>query len=237
MLTQFFVEDLPTEVGAGYVFEGDDADHAIRVLRTKVGDIFSLSDGRGTWAHVKAVEVTKKFIVVSVIEAGHQEKLSTQFTVVQALPKSDRIKEALELLTEGGVDHIIPWQSARSIGKGDKSEKWETTLREASKQSRRNWIPTIASLATTAQIVSEIPAHDLALVLHESATTKLSSVVKGSPARVLIIVGPEGGLTDEEVDAFKGAGAKVVLMGRPILRSAHAGLAALSAAATALKVW
>lgn len=173
---------------------------------------------------------------VEVIESGFQEPLATTITVVQALPKGDRAKEAIELLTEAGVDRIVPWAASRSIGKG--SEKFSVTAREASKQSRRFRIPEVTDVATTAQICEAIKVSDLAIAFHESAQGKLSDQVSSHNVQnLLIIIGPEGGLTDEELAAFEAAGAKVALMGRPILRSAHAGIAAVSAVSALLKVW
>jgi 16S rRNA (uracil1498-N3)-methyltransferase len=173
---------------------------------------------------------------VQVIDSGFQEALATTITVVQALPKGDRSKEAIELLTEAGVDRIVPWAASRSIGKG--TDKFAITAREASKQSRRFRIPQVSELATTAQICEAIKISDLAIAFHESATHKLSDQISSHNVQhLLIIIGPEGGLTDEELAAFEGAGAKVALMGRPILRSAHAGIAAVSAVSALLKVW
>ena len=236
MFTLFFVEDLPTTVGGSYEFANDDANHAIRVLRMQEGAEFMLSDGKGTWSQVVATEVKKKSMQVRVMDSGFQAPLATTITVVQALPKGDRAKEAIELLTEAGVDRIVPWASARSIGKG--SDKFAVTAREASKQSRRFRIPEVTDLATTAQICEAIKLSDLAIVFHESATDKLSDQVSShNVEHLLIIIGPEGGLTDEEIAVFTEAGAKVALMGRPILRSAHAGIAAVSAVSALLKVW
>ena len=238
MLTLFFVDDLPTEPGSQYEFNNDDALHAIRVLRMKSGDLFNLSDGKGSWSHVEAVEVHKKYMTVQVIKSGHQEPLDTHFTVIQAIPKGDRIKETIELCTEGGADRIVMWKASRSIGKSDdKIEKLHVTAREASKQSRRFRIPEVLGVAATNAVVDQIAQADLAIVFHESATMKLSQIVTPGCKKVAIIIGPEGGLTDDEIDTFAAAGAKVALMGRPILRSAHAGLAALSAVNTALSVW
>ena len=236
MFTLFFVDDLPTTVGGLYEFANDDANHAIRVLRMQTGAEFMLSDGQGSWSQVVATEVKKKSMQVRVIDSGFQQPLATTITVVQALPKGDRAKEAVELLTEAGVDRIVPWASARSIGKG--SEKFVITAREASKQSRRFRIPEVTETATTAQICEAIKVSDLAIAFHESATSKLSDQVSShNVEHLLIIIGPEGGLTDEEIAAFTTAGAKVALMGRPILRSAHAGIAAVSAVSALLKVW
>ena len=236
MFTLFFVEDLPTTVGSSYEFANDDANHAIRVLRMQEGAEFMLSDGKGAWSQVVATEVKKKSMQVRVMDSGFQDPLATTITVVQAIPKGDRAKEAIELLTEAGVDRIVPWLSTRSIGKG--SEKFAMTAREASKQSRRFRIPEVTDMATTAQICEAIKISDLAIAFHESATTKLSDQVSShNVEHLLIIIGPEGGLTNEEIDAFTQAGAKVALMGRPILRSAHAGIAAVSAVSALLKVW
>jgi 16S rRNA (uracil1498-N3)-methyltransferase len=234
MFTLFFVDDLPTS--GSYEFSNEDANHAIRVLRMESGAEFLLSDGKGAWSQVKATHVSKKSMTVQVIESGYQEPLATAITVVQALPKGDRAKEAIELLTEAGVDRIVPWAASRSIGKG--SDKFTITAREASKQSRRFRIPEVTELATTAQICEAIKLSDLAIAFHESAQGKLSDQISSHNVQnLLIIIGPEGGLTDEELSAFEQAGAKVALMGRPILRSAHAGIAAVSAVSALLKVW
>ena len=238
MLTLFFVEDLPTTVGATYEFDNEDANHAIRVLRMSTGTIFNLSDGSGSWAQVQVLTVAKKSMQVKVLETGHQNPLDTHFTVIQAIPKGDRIKESIEMCTEGGADRIVMWKAARSIGKSDdKIEKLQTTAREASKQSRRFRIPEVIGVAATNAVVDQIAQADLAIVFHESATMKVSELVIPGCKKVAIIIGPEGGLTEDEIDTFAAAGAKVALMGRPVLRSAHAGLAALSAVNTALSVW
>jgi 16S rRNA (uracil1498-N3)-methyltransferase len=238
MLSLFFVTDLPTQVDQVYQFEGDDALHAIRVLRIGTGEIFNLSDGAGNWSRVQVLSVGKKSAEVKVLESGFQEELPVSFTVIQAIPKGDRIKETIELCTEGGADQIVMWKAARSIGKpDDKIEKLQITAREASKQSRRFRIPKVFGVASTNYVIDEIAKSDLVIVFHESATQKVSELVKPGAQKVAIIIGPEGGLTEEEVDLFAASGAKVALMGRPVLRSAHAGLAALSAVNTALSVW
>jgi len=238
MRTLFFVDDLPTTVGQIYTFDNEDALHAIRVLRTGVGEIFWLSDGKGRFSTVKAVEVAKKSMQCEVLESEFQEPLDIEYTVIQALPKGDRLKECAGLLTEAGADRIVFWSSARSIGKADKTlDKLDVTVREASKQARRFRIPEIVGPLTTAQVIDEIARTDLAVLFHESATSKLSAISAPSAKRALIIIGPEGGITDEELDAFTSSGARIALMGRPIFRSAHAGIAGLAAVQTLLKSW
>ena len=241
MRTLFFVDDLPTKAGQIYTFDNEDALHAIRVLRTGPGEIFWLSDGKGTFSTVKAIEVAKKSMQCEVIESEFQEPLDIEYTVIQALPKGDRLKACAQLLTEAGADRLVFWSSARSIGKADKTlDKLDVTVREASKQARRFRIPEIVGPLTTAQVIDEIARTDIAFLFHESATSKLSSIIPpAAPAvkKALIIIGPEGGITDEELEAFTASGAKISLMGRPIFRSAHAGIAGLAAVQTLLKSW
>ena len=238
MRTLFFVDDLPTTVGQMYTFNNEDALHAIRVLRTGPGEIFWLSDGKGSFSTVKAVDVSKKSMQCEVIESEFQEPLEIEYTVIQALPKGDRLKACAQLLTEAGADRIVFWSSARSIGKADKTlDKLDVTVREASKQARRFRIPQIIGPLTTAQVIDEIARTDIAVLFHESATSKLSAITTPPVKKALIIIGPEGGITDEELDAFTASGAKIALMGRPIFRSAHAGIAGLAAIQTLLKSW
>jgi len=238
MRTLFFVDDLPTTVGQMYTFNNEDALHAIRVLRTGPGEVFWLSDGKGRYSTVKAIDVAKKSMQCEVIESQFQEPLDIEYTVIQALPKGDRLKACAQLLTEAGADRIVFWSSARSIGKADKTlDKLDVTVREASKQARRFRIPEIVGPLTTAQVVDEIARTDIAVLFHESATSKLSTIAAPNVTKALIIIGPEGGITDEELEAFTSSGAKIALMGRPIFRSAHAGIAGLAAVQTLLKSW
>ena len=239
MLTLFFVPDLPTQVGASYSFNSEDANHAIKVLRIEVGEIFRVSDGNGGWANVQVTEVTKRSLETTVLEVGRQEPLEIKFTVVQALPKSDRAKEAVELLTEAGADVIVPWLANRSISRTEVISKFATTAREASKQSRRLFIPQLHETVKERGVVELIKGADLALVFHESAQVKLSEIItpQTKAKNVVIVIGPEGGITEEELATFAAAGAHVAGLGRPILRSAHAGLAALSAVNSLLKVF
>jgi 16S rRNA (uracil1498-N3)-methyltransferase len=239
MLNLFFVSDLPTAIGSTYEFGGDDAGHAIRVLRTQVGDAIALSSGQGAWSVVEVTAIAKKSMTVKVLSSGYEDALPVEFSVAQALTKGDRVKESIELNTAGGADVILLWVATRSIGKAtpDLMQKLGTTAREASKQTRRNRIPLVMGVLDAKKIAAEIANYDLAIVFHEGATQKLTDVVKPGAKKVLIIVGPEGGITDEELALFKAAGAQVALMGRPIFRSAHAGMAALSGVNAALKIW
>ena len=147
--------------------------------------------------------------------------------------------EAVELLTEAGADVIVPWLANRSISRTEVISKFATTAREASKQSRRLFIPQLHETVKEKGVIELIKGADLALVFHESAQVKLSEIITPEikAKNVVIVIGPEGGITEEELAVFEAAGAHVAGLGRPILRSAHAGLAALSAVNSLLKVF
>ena len=238
MLSVFIVDEIPD---AGEIsILGDEAHHAVSVMRIKADDELMVTDGRGKSAHVKVLSTEKKLVRCLILSAEASEASSTKLMVVQALTKGDRARETIELLTEAGVDVIVPWSSQRSIGqwKDDAQSKWENWAREATKQSRRAWIPDITAVHSTEMVGELIKANDCALVFHESSAKKLSELLEGeSYEKVLVIIGPEGGLTDEELDVFTACGGNVVGLGKPVFRSAHAGAVALAAVQTALGIW
>ena len=229
MLQLFFVEDIKSPR-----LIGDNAHHAERVLRMKSGEELLVSDGAGSWARCQITSLSKKEIGLNILESGKESAPVVEISVLQALPKSDRAKEAVELLTAAGVTNIYPWQAARSIGK--ESDKWQSYSIEASKQSRRFFIPKVNDKLNTEGALELCKEFDQILICHESATQKLTEVVKPAK-RTLIIIGPEGGISDEELEKFESAGGKSLKLGRPILRSAHAGIAAISAVSAAMQVW
>lgn len=238
MLTLFFVPSFGSsdliEVG------GDEAHHAIKVLRTSVGDEILLADGSGAWVRGRVSHVGKQSLQVEALERGIQEPLTPELIVVQALMKSDRAKEAIELLTVAGASTIIPWQSSRSIAKwqDDLGQKWLTTAITAAKQSRRIILPVIEGPISTAQIAKRYAGTANLIILHEGATTKLSEIApEFVDGPIVLVIGPEGGLTGEELGELSAAGGKITLLGSEVLRSAHAGFAALSAISALIGRW
>ena len=195
MLQLFFVEDI-----ANPILVGDNAHHAERVLRMSIAEELLVSDGKGAWAQCAITDISKKEVALSVIDKGFEAATTNEISVLQAIPKGDRAKESVELLTAAGVTNIYPWQSARAIGK--ESDKWQVAAIEASKQSRRFYIPKVAPKIDTAEALDLLKQFDQVLICHESATTKLSDVVK-PVAKTLIVIGPEGGITDEELETFE----------------------------------
>jgi 16S rRNA (uracil1498-N3)-methyltransferase len=232
-----------TGVSAGetVVVTGDEARHAVVVRRLRVGEHVVLVDGSGTSATCTVTETSKSTLITEVVSVSLAEAPSPTVTVVQAIPKGDRAELAVEVLTEIGVDTIVPWSADRcvSVWRGDRGvkalAKWRATAREAGKQSRRAWLPEVTELATTAEVVGLVEAADLAVVLHESATLPLGALSVEGVASIVVVVGPEGGLTNEELEAF-GTG-QVVRMGESVLRTSTAGVAAVAALLSRTSRW
>ncbi|MFE0641325.1 16S rRNA (uracil(1498)-N(3))-methyltransferase [Streptomyces sp. NPDC058877] len=230
----FVVDAVP---GAGsFLLDGPEGRHAVSVKRLRAGEGLVLADGRGRWAEgvVLAAE-GKDRLTVRIDEVHEDSEEEPRITVVQALPKGDRGELAVETMTETGVDAIVPWAASRCITqwKGDRGlkalAKWRSTAREAGKQSRRTRFPEVVDLMTTKQVTAFLAGADFAAVLHEDrehpsgtlATAELP--VKGS---IVLVVGPEGGVSPEELAAFEAAGAKPYRLGRSVLRTSTAGTAA-----------
>jgi 16S rRNA (uracil1498-N3)-methyltransferase len=228
----FMVPDLGT--GDTIVLTGPEAHHAVTVKRLTLGETVWLADGQGGLAEAQVNALGQDRLVLAVRSRTEVAERQPRFVVVQALPKGERADMAVEVLTELGVDEIVPWSASRSISqwKGDKQAKgvakWRRTALEASKQSRRARTPVVADLASTAALIDRIGTADLALVLHEEATAALAEVVLPVRGEIMLIVGPEGGVAPEELVRFEAAGASCVRLGSEVLRTSTAGAAALA---------
>ena len=240
MLTLFLIDKL--EDSNLIEIAGDEAHHAIKVLRITVGEEILISDGAGNWVRASVENIEKKTFTAKVLERGFQPEKSPRLIVVQGLPKSDRVKDAIEILVESGVDVIIPWQADRSISKWQKDSlaKWQNVAVAATKQSRRFRKPEIIDGLSLSQLLEIEGENGAVLVMHESATTKLSEVVTSKFAgmsEIVIVIGPEGGISDNELELLQSTGAHIVGLGPEVFRSAHAGGAALSAVSALIGRW
>jgi 16S rRNA (uracil1498-N3)-methyltransferase len=228
------------EAGASVTVEGAEAHHAVAVRRLTVGEPVLLTDGAGRLAECAVTETGKARLEVVVGSVSAVPAPVPEVVVVQALPKGDRGELAVELLTEIGVARIVPWAAARSVAvwRGDRAAKslarWQATAREAAKQSRRAWFPEVTPLATTADVASLVAETPLALVLHEDAAEPLPAEL---PDRVVLVVGPEGGLAPEELAALEAAGARTVRLGAEVLRTSTAGVAGVAALLSRTPRW
>ncbi|MEU0650609.1 16S rRNA (uracil(1498)-N(3))-methyltransferase [Streptomyces umbrinus] len=242
----FVVDVVPG--GPEFVLDGPEGRHAVSVKRLRAGEEVVLTDGHGRWAEgvVKAAEGKDRLVVTGIAEVLEEPEPAPRITVVQALPKGDRGELAVETMTETGVDEIVPWAASRCITqwKGERGlkalGKWRATAREAGKQSRRVRFPLVADAMTTKQVASFLAEADLGVVLHEDrayGSEPLATAELPSTGRIVLVVGPEGGVSPAELEAFAEAGAKACRLGRSVLRTSTAGTAAAALLLTRTGRW
>ncbi len=229
----FLVDALPADT---YRLAGAEGRHAATVQRLRTGEELLLSDGAGGIARCVVTGTDRDALDLRVLDVRTEPAPDPRLVVVQALAKGDRGELAVQAMTEVGVDEIVPWQAARSVvqwrgERGARSvDRWRATAREAAKQARRAWLPVVADVATTAAVAGRAT-----LVLHEDATEPLSAVDLPASGEVVLVVGPEGGIADDELRAF--AGAVPVRLGPTVLRTSTAGVAALAVLSARLGRW
>jgi 16S rRNA (uracil1498-N3)-methyltransferase len=243
-LPAFHLPELAGARAGGTVeLTGDEARHAVVVRRTRVGETVALTDGAGRTVVGTVSATTKTSLTATVVEIVDSPQESPRLVVVQAIPKGDRGELAVEMLTEAGADVVVPWAASRSVAvwRGERAAKslakWRTTAREAAKQSRRAWFPSVAEMAGTPDVVDLLHDAALAVVLHEAGTRPLATLDVPADGDVVVVVGPEGGISDEELEAFASAGAQTVRMGRSVLRTSTAGVAAAAALLSRTPRW
>lgn len=221
--------------GETVLLDGPEGRHAAMVRRIRTGETVVLADGAGRAVSGPVVATGKQTITVQVAEHRTEPAPTVRYVVVQALAKGDRGELAVELLTEVGVSEIVPWQAARSIVRwsGDRGTKglarWRSSAREAAKQSRRLWVPTVTDPVATAGLATRIAAADVALLLHEAAAGTLASVELPQSGEVLLVVGPEGGIAPDELTALIAAGGRPTLLTPHVLRTSTAGVVGCAA--------
>ncbi|RJO69932.1 16S rRNA (uracil(1498)-N(3))-methyltransferase [Nocardia panacis] len=243
--TVFYLDEIPAP-GAVAVLDGPEGRHAATVRRIRVGDPITLSDGRGVVARTTVVGAQKDRLELEVLDRAVAEPVSPTVTVVQALPKSERSELAVELMTEAGADLIIPWQASRCVANWETKarkgvEKWRAAARAAARQSRRAYIPLVADLHSTSDVVDvirEVRARKgIAVALHESGGGSLKELPLADAPEILLVVGPEGGLDESELREFTESGAAVTLLGPTVLRTSTAAAVALGALGALTPRW
>jgi 16S rRNA (uracil1498-N3)-methyltransferase len=241
-LPVFLVEALPS--GEEFVLDGPEGRHAATVKRLRVGEELVLSDGSGTQVRCSVVAVERDALSLRVLERWVEPEQTPRVVLAQALVKGDRGELAVELATEAGVDGVVPWRAARCVAKwedGPRGAKalgrWRSTVREAAKQARRARVPFVDEPVSTTQLSHRVSSSALTLVLHESATERLADVELPVSGDVLLVVGPEGGITPEELDALRSSGARIVRLGPTVLRASTAAAVALGALGVLTSRW
>jgi len=239
----FLVDELPA--GETFVLDGPEGRHAATVQRLGAGEELVLADGRGGTAAAVVEAAGKGTLTLRVGSRAYEPPPDPRLVVVQGIAKGDRGELAVQAMTEAGVDEIVPWAAARSVARwraergGRARDRWVATAREATKQARRAWCPVVGGDpdVSTATVAARLSGAAAALVLHEEATAPLSTVDLPERGEVVLVVGPEGGIAPEELAAFTAAGATAVRLGRAVLRTSTAGVAALAVLNTRLGRW
>ncbi|AYY14083.1 16S rRNA (uracil(1498)-N(3))-methyltransferase [Actinobacteria bacterium YIM 96077] len=212
--------------------DGEEGRHAAVVRRIGVGERIDLTDGRGRVARCVVSAADRSGLTCAVDSMVDVPPPSPRIVVVQALAKGDRGETAVETMTEVGVDEIIPWAAARCIvqWKGERADKglrrWRATVREAAKQARRAWVPEVPELATTPAVAARLRSADLGIVLHEDGDHPLSGIDLPDGGEIVVAVGPEGGMTPDELDGLRTAGGVIARLGPTVLRTSTAGTVA-----------
>ncbi|WP_433414619.1 16S rRNA (uracil(1498)-N(3))-methyltransferase [Microtetraspora malaysiensis] len=247
MSVPVFLADLSAAASGGQgdrvLLDGPEGRHAAAVRRLRPGERIDLTDGAGLVAECVVRDVAKDSLTAEVLRRYEVEAARPRLVVVQGLPKGDRGELAVEMMTEAGVDVIVPWAASRCVTqwKGERAGKalarWRSTAREAGKQARRFHLPEVTEQATTAQVAELLSGAALGVVLHEEAARPLSGLPLPADGDVVVVVGPEGGITDQEIAAFRAAGAVPALLGPTVLRTSTAGVAAAAVLLTRCGRW
>jgi 16S rRNA (uracil1498-N3)-methyltransferase len=248
MSRALFYVDALAAVGELVDVDGDEGFHAANVRRIRPGEELDLSDGVGTVAHCIVEDAVKGRLSARVLEVRGVATPTPAVTVVQALPKSERSELAIEVATEAGADGFLAWSAERCVARWDGAAKlekglrrWQAVARAAARQSRRPHVPTVSRLVTTAELAVRtrdvVAAGGLVLVLHESADRPLAELPVAEAASLTLVVGPEGGITDDELADLRAAGAHVVRLGPSVLRTSTAAAVALGALGVLTRRW
>ena len=238
MTDPLFLDELTTPlpmVGTQLLLSGDEGRHAAVVRRIRSGEMIMIGDGRGRGVRGLVVEIGPSGLIVEIadhLEAPEEPRL---LVAAQALAKGDRSELAVEMMTEMGISEIIPWQASRSIVRWSEERaarsltRWRSTVREAAKQSRRLNVPQVSEPVTTRQLAQRVANADLALLLHGEVDESIVEVDLPAAGTVLIIIGPEGGISSDELGELTRAGARPVTISDGVLRTSTAGVVALAA--------
>jgi len=234
----------PPTVGAFVTLGGSEGKHAVNVRRMRVGEGIQLSNGAGLRVRGTVSALGNSSLSVEIMSVTQELEPEVKLTIIQALAKGDRDELAVQAATELGCFGVIPWQAERSISKWEGAkiaksvERWQTIVSEAAKQSLRVFEPKVAAPIGTKQLVAQVKDFDLVLVLDPTANRGLGAVAFDSATEsVAIVVGPEGGISELELEALEDSGAMRVNLGAPILRTSTAGVAAISVIQSKLGLW
>jgi 16S rRNA (uracil1498-N3)-methyltransferase len=217
------------------VLSGAEGRHAATVRRLTAGERADVTDGAGVIAECVAASARPGTIELAVRARRAEPAPEPRIVVVQAIPKGDRGEQAVEIMTEVGVDLVVPWAAERSVARwrADRNDRaaralarWRTAAREAAKQSRRTWFPGVTEPETTAAVARRCREASLAVLLDPDATAALAGLALPGRGDIVLIVGPEGGVSPAEAGSLVDAGAVPARLGPGTLRTSSAGAVA-----------
>jgi len=237
-VAHFYLAPAGSRVIAGetIVLTGDEARHAAKAARLRVGERILIGDGRGAIAQAEASHVDASEVHLVVVSVSHTEVDVPGVWLIQSLAKSGRDEQAIEAATEVGVSGVIPLLAERCVSrwKGDKVDsgvaRWQRIVTEASKQAIQAHTPQVSPLVSTSELASFASSWQL-IVLDHRAQTRLADVELESGVDALpvaLVVGPEGGFSDAEREMLHTAGATLAKMGPGVLRTSSAGPIAIA---------
>lgn len=242
-MAHFYLSEelLSAVVGERVTVGGAEARHAVTVSRIAPGESIAIGNGAGLmmWGSVISAEHTEFVVEVEAVTETSPE--SPAIWLVQALAKGDRDEQAVQQATELGVDGVIPWSAQRSIVKWEGAkvrkghDRWTAIVREASKQSMRSWVPEIGDLASLPVLIAL--AKETRMLLLEPTADLALNTLEPDDRDVVLVVGPEGGITPSERSRLEAAGAISVRLGSTILRTSTAGPAAVAILNARLGRW
>jgi len=225
------------EPGQTVILSAEDAHHAMRSVRLRLGDRFTSSDGQGGLATCRVVRASGLLLEGEVEERVTESRPMPVLEVLLSPPKGDRLTWAVQKLVEVGADEIVLVEAARSVRrwKGERAaragERFGAVVREAAKQSRRRFLPETRGPVEWGAALGEALDVGPVFMLWEGAADGLLGLLpREAPDRLALVVGPEGGIPEEDAAAARDRGALLASLGPNILRTETAAVAAASVA-------
>lgn len=231
-MQKLFVENINDEK---IILDGESARHIAKSLRMKVGDVICVTDGGGDDYGCQIEEITKDEVVLKVCyKQACESEPSCRVTIYQGVPKSSKMEDIIQKCVELGVCEIVPTLTKRCVSRpddkaaGKKNQRYQKIALEAAQQSGRGIVPKIENMKTLRQAIDEDES-DVKIVFYEGGGEKLADIVKPDTESVSVFIGPEGGFEQEEVEQIEASGGVRATLGKRILRTQTAPVAALTA--------
>lgn len=231
-MQKLFVENINDEK---IILDGESARHIAKSLRMRVGDVICVTDGGGDDYGCQIEEITKDEVVLKVCyKQACESEPSCRVTIYQGVPKSSKMEDIIQKCVELGVCEIVPTLTKRCVSRpddktaGKKNQRYQKIALEAAQQSGRGIVPKIENMKTLRQAIAEDES-DVKIVFYEGGGEKLADIVKPDTESVSIFIGPEGGFEQEEVEQIEASDGVRATLGKRILRTQTAPVAALTA--------